>query len=326
MTRVHENVSFYRSVEESRSARVQIPAGSSKEYIMQSYTNDSRLHLSELYKKLETLKESFHVEKIYVQQDRTIKGNVDLPVYAFTSKKKGPAVWIIAGIHGEEPAGPNALAQSIQEIVSLSEKTPLVILPMCNPAGYRKNWRYPYFKKKPRHIKEEDIPSVSSSEHYLLNKRQRARRNAPVCPEAKAITSYALEKAKKYPPKLVIDLHEDESKRGTYIYAYSQKGHDDPIAQYIIKILRKHNVPLEKDKHTRFGEEIRNGIVMNAQDGSIDELMYSKKIIVNGKIKTGPSAPHVVVIETITVGIPLSKRVKIHSEIIHSIKDLLAVC
>ncbi len=325
MTRVHKNVSFYRSVEESRSARVQIPAGSSKEYTMQSYTKDSRLHISELYKKIETLKESLHVEKIYVQQDRTLRGNVNLPIYAFTSKKKGPAVWIIAGIHGEEPAGPNAVAQSIKEIISLSKKTPLVVLPMCNPAGYRKNWRYPYFKKKPRHIKEKDIPSVSSSEHYLLNKHQHARRNSPVCPEAKAITSYALEKAKKYPPKLVIDLHEDESKRGTYMYAYSEKGHEDLIARHIIKILKKHNVPLEKNKRTRFGEEIRDGIVMNAQDGSIDELMYSKKIIVNEKIKIGPSAPHVMVIETITLGIPLSKRVKIHTEIINSIKDLLAV-
>ena len=32
-----------------------------------------------------------------------------LPIIALRSPKAGPAVWILAGIHGEEPAGPNAV-------------------------------------------------------------------------------------------------------------------------------------------------------------------------------------------------------------------------
>lgn len=36
-----------------------------------------------------------------------------LPIVALHSPVAGPAVWLLAGIHGEEPAGPNAIAETI---------------------------------------------------------------------------------------------------------------------------------------------------------------------------------------------------------------------
>ena len=65
-----------------------------------------------------------------------------LPIIALRSPKKGPAIWVLAGIHGEEPAGPNAVAAAIADIAMLGEHRPVVLLPLLNPHGYARNWRY----------------------------------------------------------------------------------------------------------------------------------------------------------------------------------------
>jgi hypothetical protein len=35
---------------------------------------------------------------------------IALPIIALRTPKKGKALWVISGIHGEEPAGPNAIS------------------------------------------------------------------------------------------------------------------------------------------------------------------------------------------------------------------------
>ena len=65
-----------------------------------------------------------------------------LPVIALRSPTHGPAIWILAGIHGEEPAGPIAVADAIDDIAKLGAMRPVVLMPLLNPHGYARNWRY----------------------------------------------------------------------------------------------------------------------------------------------------------------------------------------
>ena len=65
-----------------------------------------------------------------------------LPVIALRTPRSGEAVWIIAGIHGEEPAGPNAIAAAIEDIAALGKQRAVVLMPLNNPQGYTHNWRY----------------------------------------------------------------------------------------------------------------------------------------------------------------------------------------
>ena len=65
-----------------------------------------------------------------------------LPIIALRSPTPGPAAWFLTGIHGEEPAGPNAMAASVDALAELGERYPVVVLPLCNPHGYARNWRY----------------------------------------------------------------------------------------------------------------------------------------------------------------------------------------
>ena len=282
---------------------------------VETYSKDKRKPIRELYNSFSELEKIRWAEKIiYVQKEKISGSDIRLPILGFRTKKKGRAVWIIAGIHGEEPAGPNALAENINFLNKASKDIPIVLLPLCNPIGYIKNWRYPYSKIK-------NNKSVGDSEHLLLNlKTLKPRRKKATCKEADKITKFILEIFRKYPPILVLDFHEDKSKTPTYIYSHGSLDNWDPIAIKIVKMLKKRGFKIRDSGKTIFGQKIINGIVSNVKDGSIDELFASKKIFYK-KIIRGPSAKSIIVIETNVGKTPLSKRIKMHSEIIKRIKE-----
>src|SRR3989338_2254102 len=81
-------------------------------------------------------------KKIFVPQEIYRGEKIAYPIIALTTKKRGPALWLIAGIHGEEPAGPNALILSMDKIIELGKTRSIVLFPLGNPHGYHKNFRY----------------------------------------------------------------------------------------------------------------------------------------------------------------------------------------
>jgi hypothetical protein len=284
-----------------------------------TYKKDGRMPVKDIFKSYSKLKESLWVDESICCQKVGIKGRRYIPIPAFRTRHKGDALWIISGIHGEEPAGVNAIAKNIKYINKLAKKMPIVLLPICNPSGYIRDWRYPYQKRRKRGCIS---PSVGDSEHYLLNKKGKARAKKPGIKEAEEITAYVIKHFKKYKPLVVLDLHEDESAKKFYIYSQGKLKNYDPIARKVVGVLKKQGFRLYEKGKTSFGEKIIKGVVSNIEDGSIDELLSAEKIIVHGNIKKGPDAKSVVVVETKTVDIPLKKRVKAHSYIIRSAKEI----
>ena len=138
-----------------------------------TYKKDGRMSIIEIYRKLSRLKDSRWIKEILCSQRIDLKENKrkSLPILAFRTRKKGDALWIIAGIHGEEPAGVNAIAKNIRFLNKLAKKIPIVLLPLCNPSGYRRDWRYPTLKRVDDKIAQIEIPSVGASEHFLINKK-----------------------------------------------------------------------------------------------------------------------------------------------------------
>lgn len=292
-------------------------------YLLKSiptYKKDNRKPLQYLYESYFNLKNrGWILEDIFVQKDRIRNDEFFLPIISLRTKNKGKALWIISGIHGEEPAGPNAISKNIKFINKLKKKIPIVIFPLCNPKGYRRNWRYPERKVASRNHKLNK--SVGSSVHLLPQSKNSKKpvRKIPDTKEAGAITEKVIKLLKYYPPLLTIDLHEDESRTRPYIYSQGKFGRYDPIAKEIIKILLRNKMPLKLEGRTRFNQSIKEGIVDEVSDGSIDELLAKERIIVNNRILKKPSAKTVIVVETTVHNIPLKKRVKVHSKIIKSI-------
>lgn len=267
------------------------------------FTADGRSPLEQLSARFRTLaaEHGWAEDPIYAYP-----GKGDLAIRAWRTARTGEALWILAGIHGEEPAGPNAIARNLASIVALAGSgVPVVLIPMCNPKAYGFGWRYPNTAERDW---RKGGYSVGDAEHLLPDGERGTRPRAaePPGPETRALTEYALRLARRYPPRLVLDLHEDElSMEGGYIYSQgSSRAPGDPVGAEVIRQLVSHGIPVRQSGRTRFGEPIAGGVISRnddgspIRDGSIDELLASPVVFANGARVAGPAAPTVIVVET----------------------------
>lgn len=290
-----------------------------------TYGADGRKPINALYDSFSKLTDAGWLkEEIIISRAEHNGKKMAYPILSFRTRKKGNALYLLSGIHGEEPAGPNAIAEGIDYIIKLGEETPIVLLPLCNPLGYARNWRYLNMQKWAKGLEGK---SVGDSEHFLLSREglKKPVRKNPISAESAAITNHVLKLSRDYKPVLTIDMHEDKLlEEGGYVYVNSEERYNSKIAKKIIDIL-KEKVPIKYGGLTRFGESIVNGIIAKEKDGSIDELLSSKKIIVGGKIISGPSSKTSIVVETPANPrkFPIEKRVEAHLEIIKNLGMLI---
>lgn len=291
---------------------------------------DGRAPLDRLHGQFDTLRtrENWLAETVYTYADAP-----RLRIDAWRTRQEGAALWILAGIHGEEPAGPNALAEQVESVAALARTgVPVVMIPMCNPRAYWHNWRYP--ATSDRDWKGGGY-SVGDSE-YLLPKLaggDGARAAKPPGPETEALIGYVLRTAERYPPLLVLDFHEDElSVEGGYVYWQGRSSEGPVVAREIVRLLQSAGVSIRMSGKTRFDETIENGIIgpngvgQLFNDGSIDELLATPQVIVNGRARRGPAAPIAIVIETpAQAGSPLARRVAGHRAVVAQLPKLWAM-
>ena len=298
-----------------RAAELDLPAG------VDTYP-DGRMPIEALYDAcLALLDRGWQLD--VVMQSRPQGRPAALPIIALRTSQTGQAVWILSGIHGEEPAGPNAIAASIEEIAALGEQRAVVLLPLNNPQGYVRNWRYLNMATYSETLEGQ---SVGDSSHLLADVENpgRPRAAAASSEEAAAITAYVLKLANDYPPLVSIDLHEDNLIREGYVYSQGALGAADPLALSAVQVLRQSGIPLKMSGETRFGEPINGGIVGPVIDGSIDELMSAHTIIVEGRQRPGPGAHTVLVFETPADRVELQRRIAAHAALLKELTRQLA--
>jgi hypothetical protein len=232
-------------------------------------------------------------------------------------------VWILAGILGEEPAGPNAIAAAIEDIARLGAERPVVLLPLLNPQGYARNWRY---LNVPVYSDSIDGQSVGDSSHLLPSAEDPARPRAPAAssPEAAAITAWILVRQEDYPAVISVDLHEDNLIDEGYVYSQGARGAQDEFAHAAVGVLREAGVPIKLDGKTRFDEPVARGIIGPVADSSIDELMSARQVVVDGKARPGPAADTVLVLETPAAALPLAQRVAAQAALLQLLSKHLA--
>lgn len=278
---------------------------------LKTYEGDGRLPIQAIYQRLSLLMTTYGWDYIeaFSQVHQTEGGEKNfLPICLFHSRRKGPALWIICGIHGEESAPPNAVADEIDLIGKVGKRIPTVLI-WGNPLGYMKNWRYPdepRDKNLGRSVGDTDHLIPSPANHNIAIKPRHSS------PAAWYLANEVIKLSSYYPPELVIDLHEDEEDGlgPPPIYSHGILGAQDPIAQTIRQIIHKNGFHLENDSP-----------VSLTGDGSIDDLLAGRQIIVDGVLRRGPSAKSVVVAETPThtsLGepYPFETRVEAHRQIL----------
>ncbi|HUC94700.1 MAG TPA: hypothetical protein VMR19_01700 [Candidatus Saccharimonadales bacterium] len=310
---------------------------------------DGRKPLHELYETyFELIKEGWSMEQICTQEEKQANGDIlQLPIYGFLSpeqnKRPESALWIIGGIHGEEPAPAEAFFNEIELFKSLPDKgIAVAAIFMANPSGYHRDWRYFNLRRSPNtliYIGDKSIPantgkSVGDSEHLVSHPifKRIPRRFKPNNKYADKITRWIIDVSRKYKPLLVMDHHEDEFQKNLfhtdwdsfYSYAYGHTKVLKIICPELVKILEKGGYPMQKDGQTRFHEKIEHGFVKNSMDGSVDNLFIEDKYFDHGKIKNKYPAKAAFVLETIIHHEnpqPISERAKIHRDIIKSYVD-----
>ena len=281
-------------------------AGSRAGY--KTFSEDGRAPIGDLYDFMDGLEQKgpWVMETVFVDQG--------FPMRVLHTRRKGPALWIIAGIHGEEPAPPNALYRNADKLDALAAAgIPVVLFPLCNPVGYSRNWRYPdvakYSEKMPGH-------SLGDSDHLLSDKDGKPRAAQATSAQAAAFTSKVLEMARDYPPALSLDMHEDNLLEKGYLYSQGRQGREDEGAKAIVERLKAQSFPILLSGKTRFDETIVGGIVSDVNDGSIDELIAAEKIWSGGAMRKGPAGRSVIVVETSAKDAVLSKRIRVHAAVL----------
>ncbi len=148
-------------------------------------------------------------------------------------------VLINAGIHGNEPAGVECLIRFIESISNATETFPDIaidIVPIINPWGWQHDIRF-------------NRDGIDVNRDFAALRSQ----------ESKLIQSYAADR----PYDLMIDLHEDPSATGFYLYQYGRK--DFTLSQDITKSIRQMGFPLEQNV---------NMVILKTRDGIIDAPMW----------------------------------------------------
>ncbi|MCJ7451482.1 MAG: hypothetical protein MUO39_03275 [Steroidobacteraceae bacterium] len=292
-----------------------------------SFTADGRNTFEQLTSRYESLssEHGWQMETVYAYP-----GTDGLAIRAWRTPRRGEATWILAGIHGEEPAGPNAIAAQLASIIELAASgVPVVVIPLCNPKAYRSNWRYPNTPERDWH---KGGYSVGDAEYLLPDLATGAQPRAAAAPgpDTQALTQFVLQLAASYPPQLVLDLHEDElSTEGGYIYSQGRRAADNPVGAEVIRLLQSSGIPIRESGRTRFGEPIVGGVISRddqgqpLRDGSIDELLASKEVFRNGAKIQGPAARTVIVVETPAfAGSKFDLRVAAQSAVIEQVQEL----
>ena len=295
------------------------------------YTADGRLPLGAIMGRFDALsaEHGWTSETIYDYPDTP-----GIAIKSWRTPHRGEALWILSGIHGEEPAGPNAIAANLASLTELADAgVPIVVIPLANPKAYRHNWRYPNTPE--RDWKKGGGYSVGDAEYLLpdLDAGTRPRADKVPGPETAALTQFVLRLAQQYPPRMVLDLHEDElSTEGGYIYSQGTQPEDNPVGAEIVRLLQATGIPLRQSGQTRFGETIVAGVISRddkgrpIRDGSIDELLAAAEVIVDGSRIRGPAAHTVIVVETPAFeGSKFDLRVAAQGAVVQHVRELWRV-
>ena len=133
------------------------------------------------------------------------------PLMAWERAAAGPRVYVSAGIHGNEPAGPLALLELLASGV-FAARCHWLVCPALNPAGLAAGTR-------------------ANAEGHDLNRDYRRRRTWEVRAHAAWLEAQP-------PPDLFLSLHEDWETAGFYLYEINLGEDVPPRAAGIIDAVR----------------------------------------------------------------------------------------
>jgi predicted deacylase len=219
---------------------------------------------------------------------RVREGGRDYPLLRATTEGDRTLV-ITSGFHGEEPAGPLTLLESLPEIARFAGAcgVGLVIYPCINPSGFEDGTRYNRSGERPNNdfVRYEVAPGQWKGE---LRNGERflgwdVHRGGPK--ETRAITA---ELHAQPPPDAALDIHQDCYLPGSWTYAYVFGDHD--AYQPLVGASARHARVLRDavvDEHNR-----ANALgLIEYHDGSVTDYYYRRGVPFTAALETTTHTP-----------------------------------
>lgn len=158
---------------------------------------------------------------------------------------------LVAGIHGEEIAGPLMIYKYLDRILrgALKNNISMLIYPAVNFYGFERKERF-------------NIERMSCNYSWIHYKHKMARESLLVKKDIK-----------RYKLKYFLTLHEEgeQEENAFYLYCFGDK----KIGEELVKTAKKKMPILRKGFHGNYGEDrINNGIIYDWHDGSFEDFAY----------------------------------------------------
>ncbi|UCD81759.1 MAG: M14 family metallocarboxypeptidase [Desulfobacterales bacterium] len=212
-------------------------------------------------------------------------GNFQAPIWCVSFRPQQPIsfkILINAGIHGDEPAGvyyAMELMETLAKNPGLYPGTAFDIIPVVNPWGLTHDIRF-----------NQDGIDINRDFTTLHSQ------------EAKIVHTFVGERQWD----LMLDLHEDPSASGFYIYQYGQP--DKITSEKVVAAVEELGYPIEENV---------NMVILNTDHGIIDAPMWGLWYMrLTGQLSIANyyrlyNSPHVFTVETPTAP-PVENRLSMH--------------
>jgi hypothetical protein len=222
-------------------------------------------------------------------------GSERYPIFKIRTRKPSrqarpaPAVFIAAGIHGDEPGGVWALLDWLKrfpDLPPLYRRFDFTIIPCINPYGYEHNTR-------------------QNAKGIDLNRQFRSDRP----PDEVRFVKQAVGKR---PFDLVTEFHEDVDTHGFYLYELTHEEEPSWGKEIIERVARRFPINLNPQIEGLPAEE---GLIHRLESGSFREMMENRKDWPQAFYHYSNGSRHVYTTET-PIHLSREERVEIHLSVL----------
>jgi hypothetical protein len=168
-----------------------------------------------------------------------------------------PNILIIAGIHGEESGGCWGLLNVLMKLKLIRLSVNLSFIPIMNPFGFSKGIRY-----------NEDLKTVNSGYFRTESGEQELTEEGKIF-NRNFVRFVELSK------NGFLSCQEDVESKEFYLYEIINGEKPDFVSQELLKIGTYYFSQKKDGFIYEDGWKIKDGIVMNAKDGTIDDYLFS---------------------------------------------------
>jgi len=192
-----------------------------------------------------------YIEK-EIGQIKNKKVYMFIPRFSLQKKK----IFILSGQHGEELGGPYGLLWFLKNNKQLLKQVAITFIPIVNIHGFETG---------------ERNGETGAYQNWFLDEKREFRELGKEADILKQQFNIIVKSAKDG----FLNLHEDATSEGFYLYVLGDT--TDIIVSNMLKAGRKY-FDYKKDGTYEDNEtyEIKNGIVANHEDGSLDDVMKNK--------------------------------------------------